>query len=224
LTRVLVGLWLTLIVAGGARAAVEEVDAATLHQGDRVRVVLRQGGELVGSATALDERLGQLHVRVDHDTLRVDTAIIDWVELLERWDPRPLARISEAVDEEEARQRRARAHARAAGLAVGSFFLPGLGQFALGQQGLATTYLVGTLVVDVSIVLSIVINQNPFMAVILGVLDIAARITSASLAARRANTMAIWVAPRTGGAKGTDGFLIGICGTFPRMNTGGNMP
>lgn len=220
----MVGLWLAVAVAGGARASDEEVDPATLHQGDRVRVVLQQGGELVGNATALDELLGQLHVRVDHDTLRVDTAIIAWIELLARWDERPLARISEAVDEEEARQRRAQARARAAGLAVGSFFIPGLGQFALGQPGLGATYLVGTLVIDASIVLSLVINENPFVAVILGVLDIAARITSATLAARRANTMVIWVAPRVGTEKNTDGFVIGICGTFPRMNARGNLP
>ncbi len=220
--RALVALGLVSLLGGVARAAVDpppSIDASELHQGDRIRVVLRHGGELVGNALALDERRGELHVHVASEVLRVDTAIVAWIELLQRWDEATLRRVEEALDGEEARQRRARARARAAGLAVGSFFVPGLGQFALGQPGLGATYLLGTLVVDAAIVLSLAINQNPFVAAILGALELAARITSASLAARRARMMAVWIAPDTGGPV-PGGVVVGVVGRFPARARG----
>jgi len=213
----LVALAALLGVASGAAAGqAEDIAPEELHQGDRVRVVLLRGGDLVGIAVALDPGRGELHVRVAEDILRVDAAVVDWIELLDRTDETPLRRIDPDLpeDPEEARRRRARARARGAGLAVVSFFVPGIGQFALGQPGLGMTYLIGTLVVDAAIALTLLLNEDPFTAAILGGIEVAARISSAALAARRAQTMAVWVAPAPQPGGEGPGWVVGVTGRF----------
>jgi len=170
-------------------------------------MVLTHGGDLVGHVTAW---VGQvLSVRDGEQLLvPVDPVVVRELEVLERISSRPLARVDapEPDSEEEQRELRRR-RARAGALATGSFFIPGLGQYAAGKPGLGSLYLFGTLVIDATIVLSLVLNQDPLVAGLLGGLDLASRITSATLARQDALRLQMVIAPLPPG----QGRAPGVC-------------
>ncbi len=198
-----------VLVCTRARAAEDSV-LEDLRQGDRVRLTLTHGGELVGHVTAW---VGdQLSVRdAERVLVQVDPAVIEQVEVLERIAERPLARVDvPALETEEGRRELRRRRVRAGALATGSFFIPGLGQYAAGKPGLGSLYLFGTLVIDATIVLTLVINEDPLVATLLGGLELASRITSASLAHQDAMRLqlAILPIPKPGG--GAPGWCAAI--------------
>ena len=192
---------LVLLLGSGTAAADEEPSTpgtVELNQGDEVCVTLTHGGEICGHATAWAGE--QLRLRLaGGDSVGVSRPVIQRIEVLASTSERPLAEVApeEPTDEAEARALKRR-RARAGGLAVGSFFVPGLGQYAAGRPGLGSLYLFGTLVIDLSIVLSLVINEDPLVAIMLGGLDLAARITSATLAHRDAMSVSVAVLPVPG--------------------------
>jgi len=199
-TGPLVLLWtLGCTVLGFGTASATEVPLASetldLRQGDEVCVTLTHGGEICGHATAWVGE--ELSLRLaGGDSVAVARPVIERIRILSSTSERPLAQLAaaEPTSEDEARALR-RKRARAGGLAVGSFFVPGLGQYAAGRPGLGSLYLFGTLVIDLSIVLSLVINEDPLVAIMLGGLDLASRITSATLARRDAMAVSVTVLP-----------------------------
>ncbi len=185
-------------------------DLQELHQGDLVQILLSRGGEVTGHVVAV---VGEyLHVALEERTARVHTALIAQVTLLERTSSAALPWVEAEPDETTPEGRRAlrRARTHANGLAVASFFLPGLGQFANGQPGLGSTYLAGILVLDAAIVLSAVLNEDPVVPVVLGALDLAARVTSAIHARSNAPGLVVTVHPCRGGEGGERGVAVGV--------------
>ena len=67
---------------------------------------------------------------------------------------------------------------------MGSFFVPGLGQMVTGDPGLGVLYLAGVLVIDAVIVLALALNWDVVGAVVLGGVEVSARVTSAGLSYR----------------------------------------
>ena len=192
-----------MILAPGvwpAPAAAGEPDGDTfdLRQGDKVCVTLTHGGELCGTAMAWAGEDLKIHLN-GGELVAVARPVIERIQVLSSASERPLAQLGpdDPTDGEELRALR-RKRARAGGLAVGSFFVPGLGQYAAGRPGLGSIYLFGTLVIDLSIVLSLVINEDPLVAVLLGGLDLASRITSATLAHRDGMAISLAVVPCPG--------------------------
>ena len=183
-----------------ARADAGEPDGDTfgLRQGDKVCVTLTHGGELCGTAMAWAGEVLKIHLN-GGELVAVASPVIERIQILSSTSERPLAQLGpeDPTDEEDLRALR-RKRTRAGGLAVGSFFVPGVGQYAAGRPGLGSLYLFGTLVIDLSIVLSLVINEDPLVAVMLGGLDLAARITSATLAHRDAMAISLAVVPCPG--------------------------
>ena len=140
-TPVLACLFVAAALGGGPARAADPAAFEDLRQGDRVRMVLTHGGDLVGHVTAW---VGQvLSVRDGEQLLvPVDPVVVRELEVLERISSRPLARVDapEPDSEEEQRELRRR-RARAGALATGSFFIPGLGQYAAGKPGLPWIWL-----------------------------------------------------------------------------------
>lgn len=186
------------------------IDPDDILAGDTLIVHLVQGGTIEGRA--LSWAGNDLRIRTADGDSIVDRQLIEHFELAQRTGIKPMPQVDEIPpgESEEGRRLRRLNRARATGLGVASFFIPGLGQFATGQPALGSTYLFGTLVVDTVLVLSIVINQDPILAVVLGALELAARITSAGLAAGAVRKLAVWVAPTGGARRGSTGVMAGI--------------
>ena len=176
----LVVLGLAAGLPGSTRAS-ETVALDDLRVGDRVVLELSRGGSIVGHARSYDGQC--LGLMTDDGMMRVEDAIIVSILVQERTSEAPLPRV-EIPDTEEAVERVRRARSRARGLAVASFFLPGLGLATTGQPGVGALYLGGVLVLDALVVLSIALNWDFLGAVVLGVLEVSARVTSAGLAYR----------------------------------------
>ena len=174
---ILVALVLVAGLLGRAQATETTVDE--LRAGDRVVLELSRGGTLVGHAHTYDGQC--LGLMTDEGLVRVEDEIIASIVVEARTSDAPLPRI-ESPTTEEAIKRVRRARRRARGLAVASFFLPGLGLAATGHPGLGALYLGGVLVVDALVVLSIVLNWDYVGAIALGGLEVSARVTSAGLA------------------------------------------
>jgi hypothetical protein len=185
----MLALSLSLLVTGSAGAQIIAIDE--LHQGDLIYIALSRGGEIRGHAVA---QVGEtLRVVMEQGSTDIHVSLISEITLLERTSAGLLPQVDAPLDEESPEGRRAlrRARAHANGLAVASFLLPGVGQFANGQPGLGSTYLAGILILDAAIVLSVVVNENPVVAIILGALDLAARFTSAIHARHNAPGIAL---------------------------------
>lgn len=207
----------TLIVACLATVFPACIMAATvepddLRKGDLVDIELAQGGSVRGHALMI--RAEVLHLRTEEGNVDVDLCLVDTMELIERTGEEPIP-VIEALTAEEERLENRRIRTRAAGLGLASFLVPGIGQFATGQPGLGSTYLIGTLVIDLALVLTIVVNQDPVIAVLLGALDLASRISSASLASQAVRKVAIWVAPSAGADIRARGWVLGLAFRCP---------
>ncbi len=176
---VLVSLGLAAGLLGRAQATETSLD--DLRVGDRVVLELSRGGTLEGHARTYDGQC--LGLMTDEGLLRVEDEIIASIVVEARTSDAALPRV-EIPTTEEAIKRVHRARRRARGLAVASFFLPGLGLAATGQPGLGALYLAGVLVVDALVVLTVVLNWDYVGAVALGGLEVSARVTSAGLAYR----------------------------------------
>lgn len=183
---------LTVLTVGMVRSASAAPSLEDLHYNDQVRVALVRGGDLEGRVLGTD---GKVLLLVAPDGRQwLDLMLVERVEVLVRTseDPLPLIEVPVQDDSEEAQKRQRRAMRRAEGLAVASIFLPGLGQFANGQRGLGATYVLGVLTIDVLIVLTIVLDTPEPVVVVLGGLDVAARVSSAGLAFRGARPIGLW--------------------------------
>lgn len=175
----LVVICIAVGLSGPVRASETAVDE--LRAGDRVVLELTRGGTLMGHARSYDGQC--LGLMTDDGMMRVEDDIIASIVVEARTSDAPLPRV-EIPTTEEAVKRTRRARRRAGGLAVASFFLPGLGLAATGQPGLGALYLGGVLLVDALVVLSIVLNWDYVGAIFLGGLEVSARVTSAGLAYR----------------------------------------
>jgi len=185
---------------------------------DVVHINLLQGGEIEGRAVATDGIA--LLLVIDEQRTRVEFAIVGVMTLVSREGTMPLPVVvpPPVQDSEAAADRERRARRRASGLAFASFLLPGFGQFANRQPVMGATYLAGILILDSIIALTLIVNQDPTVAIVMGILDIAARVSSAALArseslralrqvragrpgrARSTGSWLAWVAPVRDGA------------------------
>lgn len=211
MTEFLARVMLLVVLLGVApTASAADLDAADILAGDLIVVHLNNGGSVSGRALSWFGT--DIRIRTDEGEITIDKQLIARFELVEQTGLKSMPQLDEIPDDESPEGRRLRRlnRARANGLGVLSFFIPGVGQFVAGQPALGSVYLFGTLAVDTTIVLSIVVNQDPVLAVVLGALELAARITSAGLAAGSARKMSCWVAPVVGPQRESRGVMTGI--------------
>ena len=163
-------------------AGAQAIAPDQVQYNDVLLVELRQGGQVEGRAVATDGL--SLILVIDEERTRIEFAILGALELVSREGAMPLPVVSPPPgtdpDADVARQRRAKR--RAAGLAIASFLLPGTGQFVNRQPALGVTYLAGIILLDTVIALSLIVNGDPTVATVLGIVDLAARVSSAELA------------------------------------------
>jgi len=183
---------LAALTTGVGRTALAAPTLEDLHYNDQVSIALVRGGELEGRVLGSDGEV--LLVVTDEGRLWLELLLVDRIEVLVRTsaEPLPVLEVPVVDDSEDAEVKRHRAMRRANGLAVASFFLPGIGQFANGQRSLGATYLLGVLTIDALAVLAVVLNTAEPVVVVLGGLDVAARISSAGLAYRDARPIGMW--------------------------------
>ncbi len=178
--------------------AEEAVAVGDLRHGDLVRAELVHGGMLEGMAVACSDDALQLRIEGSVETL--DLVLVQRLVRVHSGGDLPLPGIRVEEEPQDADDIAAlkRTRRRADALAAGSFFVPGSGQFATGQPGLGATYLIGTLLIDATLILNIVVNREYVLTAVLGALDLTARITSAALARESALRMHAWCAPMPG--------------------------
>ena len=201
-------LLIAYVSSNAGVASAQAIAQEDLLYNDVVRIDLLQGGDVEARVVATDGLA--LIVVIDEKRMRIEFAIVGGLELLAREGVMPLPAVAppplDDADAVAARLRRAKR--RATGLAIASFVLPGTGQFANRQPMLGATYLAGILILDTIIALSLIVNRDPVVATVLGIVDVAARVTSAELARSEAMRASRQMGRGSSGREGTKVPLI----------------